>query len=191
MFYATEVTTNEELLQIHELNRENLKGNMSQQEQDEQGFVTWLYPISLLQQIHELVPSIIVKKDDAVVAYALVTPVEAGNFHPDLQAMIDQLETVTYKGKLLSTYNYYIMGQVCIDRDFRGKGLFNMLFDKHRELYSNSYDLLVTEISTSNYRSQKAHEKVGFTTIYTHRDALDEWNVVVWDWMQPGQPFIE
>ncbi|MEO5783588.1 MAG: hypothetical protein ABIQ07_09970 [Ginsengibacter sp.] len=54
MLYATEVTPNQELLQIHELNRENLKGNISQEEQEEQGFVTWLYPVLLLQQIHKL-----------------------------------------------------------------------------------------------------------------------------------------
>jgi GNAT superfamily N-acetyltransferase len=182
MLYATEVTTNDELLQIHELNRENLKGNLSLLEQEEQGFVTWLYPVSLLQQIDDLAPAVIVKDEDKVIGYALVTPVEAGSFHPDLQAMVDNLENVNYKDKPLSSYNYYIMGQVCIDKEYRGKGVFTLLFQKHRELYSNEYELLVTEISSNNYRSQKAHEKTGFTTIYTYSDALDEWNVVVWDW---------
>ncbi len=183
MLYATEVTTENELLQIHELNRENLKGNVSQQEQEEQGFVTWLYPASLLQQIHKLAASIIVKNNDKVVGYALVTPIEAGRFHPDLQTMIDNLETLEYEGKPLSSYSYYIMGQVCIDKEYRGKGIFNMLFQKHKQLYSSTYELIVTEISTTNYRSQKAHEKIGFTTIHTYSDPLDEWNVVVWDWM--------
>ncbi|MDB5221634.1 MAG: hypothetical protein JWN83_301 [Chitinophagaceae bacterium] len=182
MLYATEVTTDDELLQVHVLNRENLKGNLSLEEQEEQGFVTWLYPVSLLQQMHEIAPSIIVKEHDRVVGYALVTPIEAGSFHPDLQTMIDNLETLDYKEKPLSSYSYYIMGQVCIDKDHRGKGIFNMLFQKHKELYSDTYELLVTEISTTNYRSQKAHEKVGFTTIHTYSDVLDEWNVVVWDW---------
>ena len=182
MLYATEVTTQDELLQIHEMNRQNLKGNISQEEQEEQGFLTWLYPVSLLQQIDELAPSIIVKDEDKVIGYALVTPVEAGSSHPDLQAMIDNLETVDHKGRPLSSYSYYIMGQVCIHKDYRGKAIFNMLFQKHKELYSDTYELLVTEISTTNCRSQKAHEKIGFNTIHTYSDALDEWNVVVWDW---------
>ena len=96
--------------------------------------------------------------------------------------MIDNLETLSFNGKPLSSFSFYIMGQVCIDKDYRGKGIFNILFQKHKEVYSNAYELLVTEISTSNYRSLKAHEKIGFTTIYTYSDALDEWNVVVWDW---------
>lgn len=178
---VTEVTDPSELLQIHEMNRDNLKGNLSQEEQEEQGFVTWLYPLTLLQQLHELAPSIIIKDADAVVAYALVTPIEAGAFHPDLQTMIDNLETLQHEGKPLSEWSYYIMGQVCIAEAYRGQGLFNLLYQKHRELYRSEYDLLVTEISTANYRSQKAHEKVGFKTIHTYKDELDEWNVVLWD----------
>lgn len=182
MLYSTEVTSRDELMQIHQLNQQNLKTNLSKREQQEQGFVTWLYPLSLLEQVHALVPSIIVKDDDRVVGYALIAPLEAGQFHPDLQTMINNLQLLDYKGRPFSSYQYYIMGQVCIDKDYRGKGIFKMLFQKHKELHSNKYDLIATEISTSNYRSQKAHENVGFKTIYTYRDELDEWNVVVWDW---------
>lgn len=182
MLYATEVTTDDELIEVNALNQQNLKSNLSKQEQEEQGFVTWLYSVSLLKQVHTIAPSIIVKDNDKVAGYALVTPVESGNFHDDLQTMIDNLGTINYKDKALSSYSYYIMGQVCINKKYRGKGIFNMLFQKHKELYSDKYELLVTEISTRNYRSQKAHEKVGFKTIHTYSDILDEWNVVVWDW---------
>jgi len=74
------------------------------------------------------------------------------------------------------------MGQICIDKTYRGKGIFNILYQKHKELYSHKYDLLVTEISVNNPRSLRAHEKVGFKIIHTYHDALDEWAVVVWDW---------
>jgi predicted GNAT family N-acyltransferase len=125
---------------------------------------------------------IIVKDNEQVVGYALVAPLEAGNFHNNLKAMVDNLDILNYKSKPLSSYAYYIMGQVCIDKQYRGKGIFNMLFQKHKELYCNKNELLITEISTKNYRSQKAHEKVGFKTLHTYTDAMDEWNVVVWDW---------
>ncbi len=182
MICATEVTTDDEIIQIHKMNQQNLKANISKQVQDDEGFVSWLYPVSLLQQMHNIAPSIIVKDDDTVIGYALVTPIEVSSFHPDLKMMIDNLETILYKNKPLSSYSYYVMGQVCIDKAYRGKGIFKMLFQKHKEIYTDKYQLLVTEISTKNLRSQKAHEKVGFTTIYTYRDASDEWNVVVWDW---------
>ncbi|HUS01653.1 MAG TPA: hypothetical protein VMY77_07995, partial [Chitinophagaceae bacterium] len=131
MLYATEVTTDDELIQVNKLNQQNLKSNLTEQEQEEQGFVTWLYPVQLLQQVHTIAPSVIVKEEDKVVGYALVTPVKAGSFHPDLKTMMNYLETINYNGKPLSAYSYYIMGQVCIDKKYRGKGILNMLFQKH------------------------------------------------------------
>jgi ribosomal protein S18 acetylase RimI-like enzyme len=74
------------------------------------------------------------------------------------------------------------MGQICVDKDYRGQGLFDMLYRHDRELYSNSYDFMVTEISVSNSRSLRAHQRVGFQTINVYRDEIDEWEVVLWDW---------
>ncbi len=85
---------------------------------------------------------------------------ESGNVHTDLMRMIDNLETLSFNGKPLSSFSFYIMGQVCIDKDYRGKGIFNILFQKHKKLYSNAYELLVTEISTKNYRSLKELKKL-------------------------------
>jgi RimJ/RimL family protein N-acetyltransferase len=36
----------------------------------------------------------------------------------------------------------------------------------------------VTEVSTSNTRSLRAHARVGFEVVTTYRDATDEWAVV-------------
>ena len=103
-------------------------------------------------------------------------------FIPDLQEMFQNLEEVYYKNSPLASFHFYCMGQICIAKEYRGKGLVNALYQKHKELYGREYDFILTEISTRNYRSLKAHQKIGFETIHTHRDTLDEWAVVVWDW---------
>lgn len=182
MLVATQVTTEEELQQIHALNQQNLKQNISAEERAQEGFVSWLYSLDLLKQMHQLAPSIIVKDNDKVVGYALTTLPEARVFHHDLEEMFQGLETVAYKGQPLFSYRFYCMGQICIDKSYRGQGLVNSLYQKHKEVYSPQYDFLLTEISVRNPRSQKAHEKVGFRTIHTRTDAMDEWNVVVWEW---------
>lgn len=182
MLNVTAVSTNIELLQIHHLNQQNLKQKISEQEKKLEGFVSWLYPVELLMQMNDLASSVIVKDDDIVVGYALTAVKEAAAFHKDLQTMMENLKTVTYKGMPLFSYRFYCMGQICIQKSYRGKGLFNKLYQKHKELYSHVYDILITEISSSNVRSLEAHDKVGFKTIYTHTDQMDEWNVVVWDW---------
>jgi len=186
MLTTTTVHSLEELQQVHLLNQQSLKQNLDETEKQQEGFVTWLYSIELLQQMHALAPGVIVKDGDKVVGYALVTPLEARGFHQDLSIMIDNLETLEYKGKLLVDYRWYVMGQVCIDKAYRGKGIFKMLYQKHKELYSSKYEMLVTEISVNNPRSLRAHEKVGFEIIHTYKDALDEWAVVVWDWRSEG-----
>ena len=71
------------------------------------------------------------------------------------------------------------MGQVCVDKDYRGKGLFDLLYQKHKEIYQDQYDFVITEVSTRNHRSIRAHQRAGFQTINTYCDELDEWAVVI------------
>lgn len=184
MLTATIVTTTDELLQIQLLNTANYRLNISAKQQDKEGFVSWPYPLELLEKTQSLAPHVIVKEGDIVAGYALVTVKEAARFHTDLQTMFDHLAAVDYKGKPLDEHNYYVMGQVCIDKPWRGKGVFAMLYQHHKEVYAARFDMVITEISVSNVRSQRAHEKVGFRTIYTYTDAVDEWNVVAWDWRE-------
>jgi hypothetical protein len=77
---------------------------------------------------------------------------------------------------------YYVMGQICVAENYRGQGVFDGLYQKHREKYSSQFDLLITEVSKRNTRSMKAHERVGFKTVHSFRDHTDEWNIILWDW---------
>ncbi|HVK97549.1 MAG TPA: GNAT family N-acetyltransferase [Flavisolibacter sp.] len=171
-----------ELVQILELNHQNLKQNLSDAEQQDEGFITWLYSLELLEKMHDVAPSVIVKDGDKIVGYALTTPIEARSFHPDLDIMFQNLEPVQYKNAPLFSFRFYCMGQICVDKNYRGKGVVNLLYQKHKELFAGQYEFILTEISTRNKRSIKAHEKVGFTSIYQYSDATDDWSVVIWDW---------
>ena len=182
MLKVKTVNTKDELLQIYQLNQENLKSNLSTADQKQEGFVTWLYSIELLEKMHQLAPSIIVKDGNKVVGYALTTLRETSAFHPDLKDMFQNLGRVQYKNRPLFSFHFYCMGQICVAKNYRSKGIVNNLYQKHKDIYSSQFDFILTEISTSNHRSLKAHEKIGFKTIYSHIDEMDEWNVVVWDW---------
>lgn len=182
MLTATVVTREEELLQIHELSQKNLRLNVDEETRRQEGFVTWLYSLPLLQKMHQLAPSVIAKDGQELAGYALTTLKASKEFHPDLAQLFRNLDVVDYAGHPLSSWRFYCMGQICVAREYRRQGVVNLLYQKHRELYGSHYDFILTEISTSNVRSMKAHQKIGFQTIYTYRDALDEWNVVVWDW---------
>jgi GNAT superfamily N-acetyltransferase len=184
MLSATIVTTERELDQVLQLQQKYLAGNTSKEEMQSQGFVTVQHTPEMLRQMHSLAPSIIIKDGDEVVAYALVMLRECRNLIPALIPMFDSFDRLPWRGKGLGEYRFYVMGQVCVEKAYRGKGLFDLLYLKHREIYQPQFDLLLTEVATRNKRSLRAHERVGFTTIHTYTDELDEWAVLLWEWRE-------
>ena len=182
MLIATTTSTIDDLHQILQLQEQNLIHNLTKDEMKSEGFVTINHSLQMLHQMHNMAPSIIVKDDDRIVAYALTMLREFSTLVPALEPMFEKFESLHWKNKPLNYYSYYVMGQICVDKAYRGQGLFDALYQKHREVYSSQFDLLVTEIATRNHRSINAHNRVGFVTINTFRDETDEWNVVVWDW---------
>lgn len=183
MYTVSLVTCSDELEQIAALSKENLRVHLSAEEKQSQGFVTWEYTLPLLEKLQAIAPAVIVKYEDEVVGYALTALKETAEVMPVLTGMVSHLETLSFHGKPVKDHQYYIMGQICIAKDHRGKGLFDKLYQRHKEVYSSRFNLLVTEVSTSNQRSLQAHKKTGFQTIDTYRDDMDEWNVVVWNWV--------
>ncbi len=182
MLTATIATTTGELEQILALQGKNLRESVDAAEKQQQGFVTMHHTLETLQQMNDMAPSVIIKDNEKVVAYALVMVNDCRNLVPLLEPMYINFERLTWRNKPLNDYRFYVMGQICIDKDYRGQGLFDLLYQHHRKLYSSAYDFMVTEISVSNGRSLRAHQRVGFQTINVYRDEIDEWEVVLWDW---------
>jgi len=173
--------TEEDLHQILRLQKLNLKNEISEQTKKEQGFLTVNHKIEELRLMLRTTPQIVAKENGQIIAFALAMLPDLGKLIADLNPMFMILEGLSWNSKSLKSYQYYVMGQICVDAGFRGQGIFDQLYQKHREIYSANYDLCITEISTSNTRSQKAHERVGFKTIHTHLDHVDNWNVVAWE----------
>ena len=182
MLYATIASSTDDLQQILELQRKNLRQRVSEADMKTQGFVTLHHDLNALQQMHDLAPSVIIRDQDHVVAYALTMLPECRQLTPDLESMFALLDQLYWNRRPLNDYRFYVMGQVCIAKDYRGQGLFDELFRYHKKIYQSQFDLFITEIATRNVRSMRAHERVGFKTIHVHRDELDEWAVVGWDW---------
>lgn len=182
MLHATTVNNTTELQQILQLQQENVAGNITTAELKDQGFVTVVHSLEVLQQMHALQPSVIVKDGDIVVGYALVMPLTFRGFVHQLEPMFDNFKSLHYKNQPLVNYPFYVMGQVCVAKRYRGKAVFEMLYQHHKILFEKDFDFVLTEISTRNYRSLRAHARIGFKEINKYTDPFDEWSVVVWDW---------
>ena len=176
--YGT-ASTDDELNQILSLQLNNHTSSISQLQARTEGFVTVMHSLPLLKEMNKAAPQIIAKDAEKVVGYALVMLPSFEDMIPVLQPMFDKLAAIKYEQRYVADHSFYIMGQICIDRFFRGKGVFEALYQKHEEIYGRSFELCVTSVSTSNMRSMRAHERVGFHVVHTFRDATDEWNILV------------
>ncbi len=176
------VDSKEELQQILDLQEVNHVDHVPSNIRDKEGFVTVKHNIDLLVKMNNAVPQVIAVDDGKVIAYALVMLKDFKNLIPVLVPMYSTFDDLTYENTKLTVLNYYVMGQVCVDKPYRGSGVFHALYQKHKSVFSQKYDLCLTEVSTSNPRSMRAHLNVGFKILKTYKDATDEWNILSWDW---------
>lgn len=183
MLRLAQCTNDDEVAMILALNRANHRSVLSDDEKRDAGFLTLLYTESMVRDLQRYMPTVIVKDGDVVAGYAhALPPSEGSKINPHLQAMADQVNPIVLDGRPLSDYRYYLMAGICVHADYRGKGVFQMLYDGHRQFYGGRHEMLITDISVSNARSMRAHERTGFRTIHKYRDQQDEWQVVMWDW---------
>jgi hypothetical protein len=180
-FLFCKAKTEDELAQILQLQQAYHVSSLSVEDANRDGFVTVMHSMDLLRKMNLAASQVIAKDGAKVIGYALVMLKSFSDMIPVLQPMVNRLSTVTYRGKTVTDYSFYIMGQICVAENYRGKGVFDSLYEKHKELYGSSYDLCVTSVSTRNKRSMSAHERVGFETVLTFRDQTDEWNILVWN----------
>ena len=160
------------------LQRANLERNL---ESLADGHVTLEHTLASLRQMQALEPSFVAVEGPALAGYALVLAPALRPLFPVLEPMFALSDRLAFHGRPLASLRYYVMGQVCVAPPYRGTGVFDALYRAHAEALGQRYDLVVTEVATRNRRSLRAHQRVGFEVIATHRDETDEWAVVAWD----------
>ncbi|AZJ34317.1 GNAT family N-acetyltransferase [Tenacibaculum singaporense] len=173
MIEFTTATNPTELLQILELQQQNLPENLSEADKKEQGFVTVRHNLELFQKMNDVHPHIIAKSNGLVVGYALSMSKVFRNDIPILIPMFDEIDTTSEGSK-----PYILMGQVCIDKHYRGKGIFRGLYAKMKEEFSGIYNSIITEIDEKNTRSVNAHKAIGFRTLKTYTSNDQDWEIV-------------
>ena len=180
--YTTSQNDND-LTGILSLQKANLARNLDIEQIESQGFVTVLHRLPDLQKMNAIEQHIIAKDNDEVIAYLLAMTEKSKFDIPVLVPMFDLFESIQYKNKLLSQYNYMVVGQVCVDKKYRGQGVLDKCYDLYVTTFKQRYDFAVTEIATSNQRSLNAHKRIGFKTIheYVAPDG-EKWAIVVLEW---------
>ncbi len=177
-------SSDHDLRQILTLQSANLPNVLWTNERQAQGFVTLRHDLALLREMNTPHAHIIAtpKGSDEVVAYALAMLQRFRGRLPALDPMFQRLDRLDYHGRQLSSVRWYVMGQVCVAKAHRGRGLVERLYAEHRARMSSHFDLMITEIDLANRRSIRAHEKAGFEKLHEYRsESGEQWVMVVRD----------
>lgn len=182
----TTVQSDADVQGILALQQANLRKHVSLDVQLDQGFVTVEHDPAVLTRMNQAAPSIIAKDGNRVVGYALTMLPEFSDDVPELVPLFSLLDSVSYAGEPLSSYAYYVMGQVCVADGYRGQQVFDRMYKHHQEVYGDRFRLLITDISANNTRSLRAHARVGFEELHAFHDSTigETWVVVAWDWQK-------
>jgi GNAT superfamily N-acetyltransferase len=154
--------------------------------QSREGFVFAEHTAPLLRRMAARSPQAIALSRDRVVGYCLSLPVSLKDEVPSLAPMFRHFAKCSWRGKPLSEQSFVVGGQVCVDREYRRQGLLARLYEQLRVSLPAPCDLCVTEISTRNPVSIRAHEKMGFEIISRYADEIEEWVIVAWDLAPPA-----
>lgn len=185
MFTITTSQTTEDFLQIIALQKSNLPTQISETEKQTQGFVTVVHSLEDLQKMHQYEANTLIKDSENLAAYVLAMTEKSANDIPILKPMFQLFESIKYQEKMLSNFTYMVVGQVCVAKNYRGQGIFDMAYEAYKQQFSAKYEICITEISVHNKRSLAAHKRVGFQVVHQYPDEFgNDWYIVVWDWQQ-------
>ncbi len=165
-----------ELHQILTLQNANLPTFLSSDEKDAEGFLTLVHDFDLLQKMNAQCPHIIAKYNDTVIGYALC-------MHPRFREEIAILKPMFKQiNQYYSETNYMIMGQVCVDKEYRNQGVFRGLYTKMKDLILPKYDAIITEVDLKNRRSLDAHHAIGFKMLSRYSSHKTDWELIHLRW---------
>jgi len=178
----TTARSEKHLRQILQLQKLNLPKALSEEERIQEGFVTVDHDFAILKKMNSPYPHIIATDDDSVIGYALVMLRSIQDEIEVLKPMFEKINTLSYNNAPLSSSKYFVMGQVCVAKDYRGKGIFYKMYDYMKSIMCIDFDMVITEVSAHNTRSLKAHARQGFVNVLSF-EAPDghPWEILLWD----------
>lgn len=163
-----QVATKEDLDQVEELQKKYHVDTISEEDKKD-GFVTTLFTREQFEELIEKEKGLIIAKDkNKVVAYAMSASWDYWEAWPLFRHMIKDLDDTEFNGQKLTTKNSYQYGPVCIDKEYRGMGIIENIFEYSRRQFKDRYKVMLTFINKINPRSLYTHtEKLGMEIIKT------------------------
>lgn len=130
------------------------------QEDKKDGFITTAFTKEQMVDLITLEQGLFIAvENDRIVAYVMSASWNFWSRWPMFAFMVEDLHNLEYLGQKLTVQNSYQYGPVCVDKEYRGSGVLEKIFDFARENMAKRFPILVTFINKINIRSYEAHTK--------------------------------
>ena len=130
------------------------------QEDKKDGFITTAFTKEQMVDLITLEQGLFIAiEDEKIVAYVMSASWKFWSRWPMFAFMMEDLPNLEYLGQKLTVQNSYQYGPVCVDKEYRGSGVLEKIFDFARENMAKRFPILVTFINKINPRSYEAHTK--------------------------------
>ncbi len=151
-------------------NRNDIDGILSLQEkylyrnlteaERKNGFVTTPFTVDQVEEIIRQNGIFVAENEnDTIIAYAFAGSWKYFEQWEIFNFMVARFPKLSFKGNKITTENSFQYGPVCIDKNYRGSGLLNLIFEEMRIEFFKKYSISVTFINKINAISTAAHTK--------------------------------
>ncbi len=148
-----------------QLQNANLVTNLAESERRD-GFVTTPFDVDTLTELHKGTRAFVACVDNCVIGYAMTGTLQEFQHSALIVHMNSRLQQITFHGLPIDAASALQYGPVCIDKEFRGRGVLQSLFKVLCQHLNSDFKIGVTFISTLNPRSYQAHVwKLGMTIV--------------------------
>jgi hypothetical protein len=121
------------------------------------GFVTTPFTVKQIADVIDLEGMFVVENESKIIGYTFAADWEYFSQWPIFPYMVSRFPLLSFDNQGLTVENTFQYGPICIEKTYRGSGLFQQLFEFMRLTMRNRYPIGITFINKMNQRSFIAH----------------------------------
>lgn len=150
------LATFNDIHQVLALQKENLYANLTAIERED-GFVTTPFTYAQIRAIITESGLFVTEIEDKIIAYAFAGSWKYFSQWEIFKVMVASFPQLIFDGKRINTRNTFQYGPICIQKNHRGNGVLQSIFEKMRIEMLKKYPISITFINKENKRSLFAH----------------------------------
>ncbi len=149
-------------------------------DQKQQGFIVSKMSERQLASINNGLGILVAIEGEQLAGFVCLMPVSAQPRPPVVDAMLQTLAAQSFGGQSLSQQRVFLYGPVCLNAEWRGKGVLRQLFDAVKARTRHDFDVGALFINDDNPHSLAAHVNgLGMTALTRFQCNHESYHLVV------------